>query len=103
MLRDIPHFLLGCVASAHDITIYILFPYLLIRQERFIALTKEQLSRWLDQVFYPAVYRNCEAHVTQHLPASFCHVYSNLKARQVKGRKVETASYQAQQSIGYHL
>ena len=103
MLRDVPHFLLGRVASAHDITIHVLFPYLPVRQERFVALTKEQLSQWLNQVFYPAVYRHCEAHVTQPLPASFCHAYSNSKARQVEGRKVETASYQAQQSIGYHL
>ncbi|KIW19427.1 hypothetical protein PV08_03722 [Exophiala spinifera] len=103
MLRDVPHFLLGRVANAHDITIHILFPHLPQPQDKFISLTQDQLSRWLNQVFYPAVYRQCAAHVTQHLPASFLQAFSNSKARQVEGRKIETASYQAQQSLGYHL
>ena len=103
MLRDVPHFLLGRVANTHDITIHILFPHLSRPQGQFIALTHEQLSRWLDRVFYPAVYYHCPAHVTQHLPASFRHAFSNSKARQVEGRKIETASYQAQQALGYHL
>ena len=103
MLRDVSHFLLGRAANAHDITIYVLFPHLPSTQDKFVSLTKDQLSRWLDRIFYPAVYRHCEAHVTQHLPASFRHAYANSKARQVEGRKIETASYQAQQSLGFHL
>ena len=103
MLRDVPHFLLGRVAGAHDITIHVLFAHLPNPQDKFVSLTKDQLSRWLDRIFYPAVYRHCEAHYTQHLPASFRHAYSNSKARQVEGRKIETASYQAQQSLGHHL
>ncbi len=103
MLRDVPHFLLGRVANAHDITIHILFPHLPPPRDKFVSLTHDQLSRWLDHIFYPAVYRHCAAHVTQHLPASFRHAYSNSKARQVEGRKIETASYQAQQSLSYHI
>ena len=71
--------------------------------DKFTSLTKEHLSRWLDQIFHPAVYRYCEADYTQHLPASHRHALANSKAHQVEGRQVETASYQAQQSIGYHL
>ena len=103
ILRDVPHFLLGRVVGAHDITVHILFPHLTPVSEKFVSLTKEQHSRWLDQIFHPAIYRHCEAHYTQHLPASYRHALANSKAHQVEGRKVETASYQAQQSIGYHL
>ena len=56
MLRDIPHFLFGRVVGAHDITVHILFPYLSSTEAKFVSLSKDQLSRWLDQIFYPAVY-----------------------------------------------
>ena len=103
LLRDVPHFLLGRVVGAHDITIHVLFPHLVPAQEKFTSLTHQQLSRWLDRIFHPAVYRYCEADYTQHLPASFEHAYANSKAHQIEGRQIETTSYQAQQSIGYHL
>ncbi|KIW22076.1 uncharacterized protein PV07_12538 [Cladophialophora immunda] len=103
MLRDVPHILFGRVANDHDITIHILFPHLPRPQEKFVSLTQEQLSRWLDQIFYPILYPYCEAGYTQHLPASFRNAYADSKARQVEARLVETASYQAQQSLGYHL
>ena len=54
-------------------------------------------------MFHPAVYQYCEANYTQHLPASHRNALADSKAHQVEGRKIETASYQAQQSIGYHL
>jgi hypothetical protein len=103
MLKDIPHFLLGRVVGAHDITMHILFPHMASRDSKFTALTNDQLSRWLDQIFYPAVHRYCEADYTQHLPADFGHALANSKAHQIEGRQVETASYQSQQSIEYHL
>jgi hypothetical protein len=49
------------------------------------------------------VYKHFDAGYTQHLSASFNQAMSNSKAHQVEGRKVETASYQAQQSLRYHL
>jgi hypothetical protein len=101
--RDLPHFLLGRVEGAHDITIHILFPHLPSRGEKFVSLTQEQHARWLDRVFNPAIHAHCDAHYTQHLPASFRHAWANSKARQVEERLVETGSYQAQQSLAYHL
>ena len=104
MLRDVPHFLLGRVESAHDITIHILFPHLPARQDgTFVSLTNDQLSRWMDQVFHPAVYKYLGAHYTQHLPASHRHALANSRAYQVEGRLIDTASYHAQRAIGYHL
>ncbi|KIW11733.1 hypothetical protein PV08_09005 [Exophiala spinifera] len=38
MLRDVPHFLLGRAANAHDITIHILSPHLPQPQDKFISL-----------------------------------------------------------------
>lgn len=103
MLRDVPHFLLGRVVGAHDITVHILFPHLSSTEAKFVSLTKDQLSRWIDGIFHPAVHRYYDAHYTQHLPASYRHGLANSRAHQVEGRQIETASYQAQQSIGYHL
>ncbi|KIV98358.1 uncharacterized protein PV09_09804 [Verruconis gallopava] len=104
MLRDVPHFLLGRVESAHDITVHILFPHLPARQDgTFRSLTNDQLSRWMDQVFHPAVYKYLGAHYTQHLPASHRHALANSRAYQVEGRLIDTESYHAQRAIGYHL
>jgi len=41
MLRDIPYFLLRRVVGAHDITVYILFPYLYSTESKFVSLTKD--------------------------------------------------------------
>jgi hypothetical protein len=103
MLKDVPHFLLGRVVGATNITVHILFSHLPVAQEKFVSLTKEQISRWVNEIFNPAVYRACRAHYTSHLPASFRHALANSKAHQVEGRQIETASYQAQQSISYVL
>lgn len=102
MVRDFPHFLLSRAVGAHNITVHLLFPHIPVLGDRFKSLTAEQLSRWLDQVFRLYVYKYCEAHYTQHLPASYGHAYANCKAYQVEGRQIETASYQAQQAIGSH-
>ena len=103
MLRDVPHFLLGRVVGAYDITIHILFPHVAVGQEKFVSLTREQLTRWLDRAFLPAVGQFFDAYYKQHLPGNFDHAYANSKAHQIEGRQVETASYRAQQAVGYHL
>ncbi|KAF7511612.1 hypothetical protein GJ744_003775 [Endocarpon pusillum] len=103
MLKDVPHCLLGRVMSADDITVHVLFPHLSVAQKRFVSLTQEQSARWLDHIFHPAMYRFCQGHLTQHLPAGHLHALDNSRAQQVEGRQVETASYQAQQSISYFL
>lgn len=103
MLRDVPHFLLGRVVGCHDITVHVLLPHLYTTGEKFVSLTSEQLARWVDQVYTPALHEFYDAHYTQHLPASYRHASANSKAHQVEGRLIKTSSYQAQQSIGYHL
>lgn len=103
MLRDVPHFYLGRVEGAHDVTVHVLFPHLATAQQKFVSLTKEQLTRWLDRVLLPAVHRFYDADYTQHLPGNFDHAHANSRAHQVEARQIETASYGAQQTIGYHL
>ncbi len=103
MLKDIPHFLVGRIEGGHDIVVYILFPHLHTAGDKFVSLTQQQLSRWLDRIFHPAIHRYCEAHYTQHLPASYEHAFSNSRAYQVEERLVDTASYQGQQAISYFL
>ena len=95
MLRDIPHFLLGRVVRAHDITMHVLFPHMVIASEKFVSLMKEQITHSLDQIFLPALQQYYDPYYTQHLPASYRHTLANSKAHQVEGRQIETASYQA--------
>src|SRR6266480_5127431 len=106
MLKDIPHFFLGSVIGAPDISVYILFPYLAIGRTdsgKFTSLTNEQHSRWLDQIFLPALHQFYDAHYMQHLPGSWKHRLANSMAHKVEGRQIETASYKAQSLISYHL
>ena len=71
MLQDIPHFLLGRICGADSVTMQILFPYLPIEGDKFIGLSQDQLTKWLDDIFHPAVFEYTPAHVTQHLTASY--------------------------------
>jgi len=71
LLRDVPHFLLGRVEGAYDITVHVLFPYLVPAQDKFTSLTKAQLSCWLNRIFHPTVYRYCEADYTQYLLVNY--------------------------------
>ena len=103
MIRNVPHFLLGTIVGAPNISMHILFPHLPTSREEFTSLTKEQHTRWLDQVFHPAVYAFCGAHYTQHIPSSYQHALANSTAHRIEGRQIETGSYRAQQALGYHL
>jgi hypothetical protein len=64
ILKDVPHFQLGRIIGASEITLYILFPYLTRPSSGFTSLTTEQKTRWLDRVFNPAVHQSLEAHYT---------------------------------------
>jgi hypothetical protein len=103
MLKDVPHFHMGRVEGGANISLFILFPHLPVAHTKFIGLTNEQHSRWLDQVFHPAVYQQYDAHYTQHLPASHRHALVNSKARQVEDRQNENAGYQNQLYLSYFL
>lgn len=105
MLRDVPHFLLGRLCGAHNITVHVLFPHLQLvaGRDKFKSMTEEQLSRWTDRVFHPALWKVFPAHYTQHLPSTYRVALANSKANQTEARKIETSSYQAQQGIAYHL
>lgn len=101
MLRDIPHFLLGRFIGANEITLHVSFPHLPFQGDKFVALSQQQLTTWVDEIFHPAIFDNVPAHVSQHLPASFRQALAVSRARQVEDRKAVTASYQSQQTIGH--
>ncbi|RMZ85929.1 hypothetical protein DV736_g6517, partial [Chaetothyriales sp. CBS 134916] len=103
IIRDVSHFLLGRVEGSHDITIHVLFLHLDADQDGFISLTDHDYTRWFDKIFHPIIYCHYTAHYTQHLPASFRQAFFDSKAHQVKGRQIDTASYQSQLALGYHL
>lgn len=103
MLQRIPHFMLGRIEGAHDITVFVLFPHIPVLGEKFKALTREQLTRWVDQIYLPALHKFYKAHYTQHIPASFRTANDNSKAHAIEIRQVQGQSYKAKRAIGYHL
>jgi len=62
MLQRIPHFMLGRVEGAHDITVFILFPHITVLGDNFKSFTDKQLSRWADQIYLPALHKFYNAH-----------------------------------------
>jgi hypothetical protein len=103
MLKHTPHFMLGRVEGAHDIAVYVLFPHLPVFGDTFKSLTREQHSRWMDQVYLPALHQFYPAHYNQHIPASFQTALDNSRAHSVEKRQRQGQNYQAQRAIGYHL
>jgi hypothetical protein len=103
MLHQIPHFMLGRIEGAHDIAVFVLFPHIPVIGEKFKSLSGEQLSRWVDQIYLPALHKFYKAHYTQHIPASFQTASGNSKAHSVEIRQVQGQSYKSKRAIGYHL
>lgn len=103
MLHQIPHFMLGRIEGAHDIAVFVLFPHIPVFGEKFKSLSGEQLSRWVDQIYLPALHKFYKAHYTQHIPASFQTASCNSKAHSVEIRQVQGQSYKSKRAIGYHL
>ncbi|KAI3584151.1 hypothetical protein IWW34DRAFT_721680 [Fusarium oxysporum f. sp. albedinis] len=63
----------------------------------------EQLSRWFDDIFYPAVRQVYDVDRLQHLPASYRHALATCRAPKVEDRLLETPSYRTQLRITYFL
>lgn len=103
MLQRIPHFMLGRIEGAHDITVFVLFPHIPVLGDKFKSFTEEQLSRWADRIYLPALHKFYKAHYTQHIPASFRTASGNSKAHSVEIRQVKGQSYNSKRAIGYHL
>jgi hypothetical protein len=101
-LRDVPHFIFARAEGADFITFHLSFPHLLCSRD-FNRLTDEQLSRWFDNIFYPAVRQVYDVDRLQHLPASYRHALATCRAPHVEGRLLETPSYQAQLRMSYFL
>ncbi|RKK90774.1 hypothetical protein BFJ68_g16369 [Fusarium oxysporum] len=101
-LRDVPHFIFARAEGADFITFHLFFPHLPCSRD-FNRLTDEQLSRWFDNIFYPAVRQVYDVDRLQHLPASYRHALATCRAPQVENRLLETSSYQAQLQMSYFL
>lgn len=94
MLRDVPHFLLGRLCGAHNITVHVLFPHLQLAagRDRFKSMSEGQLSSWADKALHPALWKVLPAHYTQHLPSTYRVALANSKANQIEARKIEPAA-----------
>lgn len=55
MLRDAPHCFFGRIVGAENATVHIFFPYLEMSPGTSV-LSASQLTRWTDQVLYPAIH-----------------------------------------------
>ncbi|KAJ4078456.1 hypothetical protein NW760_015165 [Fusarium oxysporum] len=101
-LKDVPHFIFARAEGADFITFHLFFPHLPCSRD-FNRLTDEQLSRWFDDIFYPAVRQTYDVDRLQHLPASYRHALATCRAPQVENRLFETPSCQTQLRMSYFL
>ncbi|KAH7140513.1 hypothetical protein B0J13DRAFT_392746, partial [Dactylonectria estremocensis] len=101
-LKDVPHFIFAKIEGANFITFHLFFPHLPCYHD-FNRLTDEQLSRWFDNIFYPAVRQVYDVDRPQHLPASYRHALATCRAPQVEDRLLETPSYRSQLRMSYFL
>ncbi|KAF2158285.1 hypothetical protein M409DRAFT_61796, partial [Zasmidium cellare ATCC 36951] len=119
-LRDIPHYLLGRVTGAPDVSVFIVFPHLQCfgteedqtaeesstganSTNRFNGITTEQLRRWTDNIFNPAIQEAFDSHYSQHFTSSYTHAKANACARQTETRVTSEKGYLTEQSVAYHL
>ncbi|KAH7190544.1 hypothetical protein DER44DRAFT_851604 [Fusarium oxysporum] len=101
-LKDVPHFIFARAEGADFITFHLFFPHLPCSHD-FNRLTDEQLSRWFDVIFYPAVRQVYSVDRLQHLPASYRHALATGRAPKVEDRLLETPSYRTQLRMAYFL
>ncbi|KAJ3453134.1 hypothetical protein MRS44_018789 [Fusarium solani] len=101
-LKDVPHFIFARAEGADFITFHLFFPHLPCSND-FSRLTDEQLSRWFDDIFYPAVRQVYDVDRLQHLPASYRHALATCRAPKVEDRLLETPSYRTQLRMTYFL
>ncbi|KAH7117508.1 hypothetical protein EDB81DRAFT_916395 [Dactylonectria macrodidyma] len=101
-LKDVPHFIFARAEGADFITFHLFFPHLPCYHD-FHRLTDEQLSRWFDVIFYPAIRRVYDVDRLQHLSASYRHALATCRAPQVEDRLLETPSYRTQLRMSYFL
>ena len=102
-IKDTPHLFLGNANMAKELGIYVLFPRLRQFGQKFTCLDDNQLRRWTDMVFLPALHSNLEANHTQHIPSSYAHARAQSTARQTEGRTHRTTSYQSRQLFAYFI
>ncbi|KAJ0137720.1 hypothetical protein HZ326_19302 [Fusarium oxysporum f. sp. albedinis] len=101
-LKDVPHFIFARAEGADFITFHLFIPHLPCSRN-FNRLMDEQLSRWFDDIFYPAVRQVYDVDRLQHLPASYRHALATCRAPKVEDRLLETPSYRTQLRITYFL
>ncbi|KAH7465422.1 hypothetical protein FOMA001_g17003 [Fusarium oxysporum f. sp. matthiolae] len=101
-LKDVPHFIFARAEGADFITFHLFIPHLPCSRN-FNRLTDEQLSRWFDDIFYPAVRQVYDVDRLQHLPASYRHALATCRAPKVEDRLLETPSYGTQLRMTYFL
>ncbi|KAL7755654.1 hypothetical protein ACKLNR_014181 [Fusarium oxysporum f. sp. zingiberi] len=101
-LKDVPHFIFARAEGADFITFHLFFPHLPCSRD-FNLLTDEQLSRWFDDIFYPAVRQVYDVDRLQHLPASYRHALATCRSPKVEDRLLETPSYRTKLRMTYFL
>ncbi|KAK7592042.1 hypothetical protein V3481_006677 [Fusarium oxysporum f. sp. vasinfectum] len=101
-LKDVPHFIFARAEGADFITFHLFIPHLPCSRN-FNRLTDEQLSRWFDDIFYPAVRQVYDVDRLQHLPASYRHALATCRAPKVEDRLLETPSYRTKLRMTYFL
>ena len=102
---DIPHFQLGNLVGPLNITIYIIFPGFYCDDRPTNFPTQDQLVRFFDNLFLPALYDNTSADYLQHLSVS----YEDARLRALASGAEKLSGFDSSQSnsriqlLCYHL
>jgi hypothetical protein len=104
-VMDIPHFRLGNIVGPIDIAVYVLVPHLKDGAQGEVTNfpTQDQLQRFFDKLFFPAIRNHLDADIVQHLPLSFRDAKNRSLAASSEGRAVDSTPFGRVQNLRSHL
>lgn len=70
-IREIPHFQLGWLCGDMNISLYAFVPAWYDDKKKTNFPSGQQLARFYDKLFLPAIYRHSQSDLLQHLPHSY--------------------------------
>lgn len=94
-VHQIPHFQLGSILGSLCLQIFVFVPAWYIKDSPTNFPTKQQLARFYNGLFFPALYKHGRADFVQHMPSSFEMAERNARAASYEGLS-QKISYRTQ-------
>ncbi|KAG0128155.1 hypothetical protein HOY82DRAFT_541495 [Tuber indicum] len=102
-VHQIPHFQLGYVYQSEEYKVFLMFPGLWHSHRRNSYLSDNQLERFMDEVFLPAIEQQCSPNIRQHLPGSFHMAQQVSRAATAEGGSRDSGHHGRAFSMYYPL